>query len=155
MLPEERKFAVDTNVFIRAYRDPGFNAALNRFHSAFAPFEYLSAVVAQELRAGMQSAQHRARLERVVLEVYSRRGRVLTPSRQAWSESGNVLAEMAWREGLEVGKVSKAFGNDVLLALSCREAGVVLVTDNVRDFGRIQRYVQFEYTAPWPEATAE
>src|SRR2546421_2953558 len=38
------------------------------------------------------------------------------------------------REGPDLGRLSKAFGNDVLLALSCREAGIVLVTDNARDF---------------------
>jgi predicted nucleic acid-binding protein len=149
----ERKFVVDTNLFIRAYRDAGANAALNRFHAAFAPFEYLSSIVAQELRAGVQSEAHRRRLERAVLAVYEQRGRVVTPSRQAWTASGDVLAEMAWKEGLEVGRVSKAFGNDVLLALSCREAGVVLVTENGRDFERIGRYVQFEYVEPWPEAS--
>lgn len=65
---------------------------------------------------------------------------------------GDVLAEMAWREGLEVVRVSKAFGNDVLLVLSCREAGVVLVTDNGRDIRRIGKYVQFDCVERWPEA---
>lgn len=152
MPPRERKYVLDTNLFIHAYRDPDANAALNRFHAAFAPFEYLSAVVAQELRAGVQSPEHLARLERAVLSVYDRRGRVFSPSRQAWELSGSVLARMAWEEGLEVGRVSKAFGNDVLLALSCREAGMVLVTDNGKDFSRLSRYIQFEFTPPWPEA---
>lgn len=39
--------------------------------------------------------------------------------------------------------------NDVLLALSCREAGVVLVTANERDFERIRRRVRFEFVGPW------
>ena len=46
--------------------------------------------------------------------------------------------------------MSKSFGNDVLLALSCREAGLVLVTDNGRDFERIARVVPFDFVAPWP-----
>ena len=50
---------------------------------------------------------------------------------------------MARTEGLEIGRLSESFANDVLLALSCREAGCVLVTDNERDFERIRRYVQF------------
>ena len=57
---------------------------------------------------------------------------------------------MARQEGLEVARVSKAFANDVLLALSCREAGCVLVTDNERDFSRIRRFIQFEFMKPWP-----
>jgi predicted nucleic acid-binding protein len=45
-------------------------------------------------------------------------------------------------------RLPKAFGNDVLLALSCREAGDTLVTDNLRDFERIGRFVSFEF-AVW------
>jgi hypothetical protein len=57
---------------------------------------------------------------------------------------------MARKEGLEIARVSKAFANDVLLALSCRQAGCVLVTDNQCDFDRIRQFVQFEFTEPWP-----
>ena len=154
MPSRERKYAVDTNLFIRAFRDPAANAALVRFHAAFAPFEYLSAVVAQELRAGVRSHADLTRLERDILGVFERRGRVLAPSAAAWQQSGNVLAELAWTEGLEVGRVSKAFGNDVLLALSCREAGVTLVTDNTADFERIGRIVPVPHVAPWPGVTS-
>lgn len=149
-LPCSRKYALDTNVLIRAYRDAEANAALQRFHAAFAPFEYLSVVVAQELRAGIRRPGDRARLERGLLAIFERSGRVITPSRRAWHQSGDVLAELAVQEGLEPERVSKAFGNDVLLGLSCREAGVTLVTDNTADFARISRIVSVPYTAPWP-----
>jgi predicted nucleic acid-binding protein len=146
----ERKFLLDTNLFIQGFRDPQANASLQRFHQVFAPFEYLSAVVAQELRAGTRSHQDRRLLERHVLDLYRRRGRLVTPSAQAWEDSGDVLAELGRREGLDLRKLSKAFGNDVLLALSCREAGIILVTDNARDFARIARIAAFEFVRPWP-----
>lgn len=146
----ERKFLLDTNLFVQGFRSPEANASLQRFHRLFAPFEYLSAVVAQELRAGARSLEDRRTLERHVLRVYRRRGRVVSPSAQAWEDSGDVLAELGRREGLDVGRLSKAFGNAVLLALSCREAGVVLVTDNQRDFERIARVVTFAFVKPWP-----
>ena len=146
----ERKFLLDTNLFIQGFRDPHANASLARFHQLFAPFEYLSAVVAQELRAGARSHNDRRLLERHVLGLYRRRGRLVTPSARAWEESGDVLAELARREGLDLSRLSKAFGNDVLLALSCREAGIVLVTDNARDFQRIGRVLAFEFVKPWP-----
>jgi predicted nucleic acid-binding protein len=57
---------------------------------------------------------------------------------------------MARKEGLEIGRVSRSFANDVLLALSCREEGCVLVTENERDFQRIRRHVSFEFERPWP-----
>lgn len=145
-----RKYVLDTQLFINAFRDPVANEELQRFHRAFAPFEHLSVIVAQELRAGVKRPTDRKALERNVLRIYERAGRTITPSVDAWHLSGDLLAEMARQEGLEIARVSKAFGNDVLLALSCREAGCVLVSDNERDFHRIRRLVQFDFMKPWP-----
>lgn len=144
------KYALDTQLFIDAFRDLTANAAFQRFHRAFAPFEYLSVVVAQELRAGVRRGQDRKALERNVLSVFERAGRTFAPSPDAWHRSGDLLSDMARKEGLEVGRVSKSFANDVLLALSCREAGCVLVTGNERNFQRIRRHVPFDYVKPWP-----
>lgn len=145
-----RKYVLDAHIFIDAFRDAAANDALSRFHEVHAPFEYLSVIVAQELRAGVRSRDDRRRLERYVLDVYERAGRVLVPSADAWHKSGDLLATLAACGGLEVGRVSKSFGNDVMLALSCRESGCTLVTPNERDFRRIRRQLAFDYIAPWP-----
>ncbi len=145
------KYALDTHLFISAFRDPVANEQLQHFHRAFSPFEYLSVIVAQELRAGVKRPQDRKALERNVLKIFTRAGRMITPSAGAWHRSGDLLAEMARTEGLEIARLSKAFANDVLLALSCREAGCVLVTDNERDFARIRRVTHFEFMKPWPD----
>jgi predicted nucleic acid-binding protein len=145
-----RKYVLDTRLFINAFRNPAANDELQRFHRAFAPFEQFSVIVAQELRAGVKRSTDRKTLERHVIGVFERAGRTITPSADAWHRSGDLLALMARQEGLEVARVSKAFANDILLALSCREAGCVLVTDNERDFVRIRRFVQFDFTKPWP-----
>ena len=152
MTRSARKYVLDTQIFINAFRDPAVNDALQRFHRAFAPFEQLSVVVAQELRAGVQRPRDRNALDTHVLSIFERSNRVITPSSGAWHRSGDVLSEMARRDGLELNRVSKSFANDILLALSCREAGCVLVTDNERDFRRIRRYVPFEFVSPWPTA---
>lgn len=145
-----RKYVLDTQLFIDAFRDPIANEVLQRFHRAFAPFEYLSVVVAQELRAGVGRKRDRKALERNVLSVFERSGRTFAPSASAWHRSGDLLSDLTRKEGLEMGRVSKSFANDVLLALSCREAGCVLVTENERDFQRIRRHVSFDYVRPWP-----
>ena len=144
------RYVLDTQLFISGFRERSANEALQEFHRVFAPFEYLSAVVAQELRAGIRRPRDLRALDRHVLRVYERARRTITPSTAAWHKSGDLLAEMARGEGLEVGRVSKAFANDVLLALSCRESGCVLVTDNLRDFRRIRRLLDFEFVPPWP-----
>jgi len=150
MTGTQKKFVLDTQLFIDAFRDTAANDALQEFHRTRAPFEYLSVVVAQELRAGVRRAGNRRKLERNVLGVYERAGRAITPSAAAWHRSGDLLAAMARDEGVELARMSKAFANDILLALSCREAGCVLVTANARDFQRIRRFVAFDFVAPWP-----
>ncbi len=95
----ERKYVLDTNLFIRAFRDAAANAELQRFHQLFAPFEYLSAVVAHELRAEARTPADRRQLERHVLDVYARRDRVITPSTQTWYDSGDLLATLARGKG--------------------------------------------------------
>ena len=150
MTRRARKYVLDSQLFINAFRDPIANEALQRFHRAFSPFEHLSVIVAQELRAGVQQERDRKALERNVLRVFERASRTIIPSAGAWHRSGDLLSEMAKEEGLEIARLSKAFANDVLLALSCRESGCVLVTENDRDFSCIRRFIPFEYVKPWP-----
>lgn len=144
------KFVLDTHLFIEAFRDRAAHDALLRFHDRFSPFEYLSVVVAQELRAGIKKPDDRSTLERDFLALFERTNRIITPSAAAWHRSGDVLAALAAEEGLELGRISKAFGNDILLAISCRESGCILITENERDFARISRFVKFDYMKPWP-----
>lgn len=146
-----RKYVLDTQLFIHGFRDPAANEALQQFHRDYAPFEYVSVIVAQELRAGIRSLKDRRALERHVLGVFERANRVIVPSPRAWHASGDVLSELARSSGLE-GRVSQSFANDVLLAVSCAEAGCVLVTENRRDFERIRRVTRFDFVSPWPRA---
>lgn len=145
----ERKYTLDTNLLIDASHDVAAEESLRRFHAAFAPFEYLSAVVVQELRAGV-GPKDASFLQRDVFEPFERLGRVFAPSYAGWKAAGAALAELAAKDGLELSKVSKSFANDVLLAVACREHGVILVTRNVSDFERIARVVRFEFVPPWP-----
>jgi predicted nucleic acid-binding protein len=142
-----RPHVVDTHLYIDALRTEEGRNALNEFQEAFAPFLHFSALVAQELRAGVRAADA-SRLETGVFAPYERRGRLIAPSYAAWKETGRVLAELvaptAWRS------VTRSFVNDVLLAMSCREAGAVLITGNTADFARIAKARQFDFVAPWP-----
>lgn len=146
----EHKYALDTNLFIDGLRDEAAKDELQRFHTLFAPFEYLSAVVAQEVLAGTRSLADQRSVQRHLIEPFLRRARIVAPSYQAWQVSGEVLARLVRDEGLQLATVSKSFANDVLLALSCREVGLTLVTANFKDFSRIARIVPFKFTPPWP-----
>jgi predicted nucleic acid-binding protein len=146
-MPRQRRYVVDTNLYIDALRTEAGKLGLGAFLSAYAPFVHLSAVVVQELRAGVRG-NAASRLEASIVEPFERRGRLVTPSYAAWKETGRVLAELVapakWHQ------VTRSFVNDVLLAMSCRESGTALVTANTADFTRIASVRSFDFVAPWP-----
>ena len=145
-----RKYALDSNCYIDATREPVARDALEAFTAREAPRLYLSAVVAAELRAGCRSSRDRRQLEDHVLAPFVRRGRILTPSRAAWDALGLTLSQLREEGALQLASMPRGFAFDVLIAFSCREAGVVLVTRNTRDMERIRSVFRFEFVAPFP-----
>src|SRR5688572_10610919 len=105
MSPARQKYVLDTNVVIAGLRDRDAQAKLIQFHTLFAPFEYLSAIVVQEMRAGTRSKRDADALERHIIAPFVRRGRLVTPSYSAWDASGEVLRVLAREEGLDLGAV--------------------------------------------------
>ena len=139
-------FALDTNVYIRALRDRDRLVQLKRFLLKAGTRLRLSSVVALELRAGARvPAQERAVSDLIAL--YTTRDRVIVPSLAAYVEGGRVLAALGAREGVDISRAGSLVG-DVLIATSCREAAVRLVTENVGDFAAVQRHLRgFRYMA--------
>ena len=148
-----RKYVLDSDCYIDASRDEEAWAALHRFTTWQAPGLFLSSVVAAELRAGARTAEDREKLEERVLGPFVRRGRLIAPSAAAWDALGLTLATLREEEGLQPGQVQRGFAFDILLAHSCRERGMVLVTRNTRDMARIRGVFTFEYVEPYPDRT--
>jgi len=144
-----RKYILDTNCFIDAAHNADARAAFEAFSLQAAPGLYLSSVVAAELRAG--AGKTRATLERLVLEPYVRRSRVVTPSAESWDILGTTLATLAERDGLVLAQARRSFIFDILVAHSCREAGATLISSNTRDLERIERIFAFDFVAPYPK----
>jgi predicted nucleic acid-binding protein len=90
-----------------------------------------------ELRAGARSKE-----DRRTVETLARAPRLVVPTADMWLELGRVLFDLR-RQGFDVTVAS--FVNDVLIALSCRHAGAVLLTANAGDFAAISRVVSFRY----------
>ena len=116
-----------------------------------APQLYLSTVVAAELRAGARSPADRLRLEELVLRLFVRRQRIITPTAAAWDALGHTLATLGNRPGLEPQLVRRGFAFDILLASSARKAGAAVVTRNRRNMERIRTVFAFDFLAPYPE----
>jgi len=144
------KYALDTNIFIDGFRSEEAQVDILRFLTRALPFTYLSAVVMQELAAGARTTQSARDLQQGVFEPFERRGRVFAPSNAAFVESGRVIATVAAREGWQLFEDNTSLLNDALIAVSCREQGITLITRDA-DFKRLSPLVKdFHYAAPWP-----
>lgn len=143
------KFALDTNLYVRAFRGDADASALQGFYERYTPRLFLSSVVLHELEVG-GSSKLVIRWVEDTARPLARSRRVVTPSHLAWRRSGAALSELAKKNGLDRSRMPRSLVNDVLIAASCREAGVTLVTDNTRDFELIQSAFAFDFVAPWP-----
>jgi predicted nucleic acid-binding protein len=148
------KYALDTNIFIDAFRDSGAEAALLAFLQRALPVTFMSAVVMQELAAGARTRQQARELERSVFKPFERRGRVFAPATAAFVNSGRLIAAVAEREGWTAVYENPSLLNDALLASSCRERGITLIT-NDRDFDRFLPFVRgWRHVTPWPSVSS-
>lgn len=144
------KYVLDTNLYISAIRDQAASEALDRFASENLPSIYLHAVVVQELLAGAIDVQKEQAVQSALISPFERRGRIVTPTYRSWRRTGEIIARLLQKRLLQPGAVPRSFQNDCLLATSCREAGVTLVTNNLRDFELIQQIEPVDVAAPWP-----
>jgi len=147
------KYALDTNIFIDGFRSEDAQAEIFAFLNRALPFTYLSAVVMQELAAGARTTEVARDLQRGVFDPFERRRRVFAPSSTAFVESGRALAAIAAGEGWQTFDENRSLLNDALIAASCREQGITLITKD-GDFKRLSPFAKgFHYAAPWPMAT--
>jgi predicted nucleic acid-binding protein len=146
------KYTLDTNIFIDGFRNEEAQAEAFVFLNRALPFTYLSAVVMQELAAGARTAAAARDVQRGIFEPFERRQRVFVPSSAAFVESGRVLAAIAAREGWQLLDEQPSLLNDALIAASCRERGITLITRD-GDFKRLAPFLKgFRHAAPWPAA---
>ena len=105
------------------------------------PATYLSAVVAYELMVNVADRRNRGHLEDF-LRPLERTGRVVTPTFDDWMEASAVVTLIAVRDR---GWRSKLPGllNDILIALSARRVGAMVLTRNRKDFALIRRHRGF------------
>lgn len=97
-----------------------------------------SSVVLAELWRGALSSEEQKFL-REIAEDHP----ILTPTRNNWIESGQILAKMRHNIGFETHKV-RDLHFDVLIALTARSHGARLITSNRADFELIREYRDFE-----------
>ena len=144
------RYLLDTNLYIAAERDPAKAEELIGFYSAFLPFTYLHAVVVQELLLGAVDARRGRRIREAYVAPFEARGRIITPTYRSWKRSGELVAALVQRRVIAPGGFGRSFVNDALLAASCRESGLTLITMNVRDVSRLRQVERFDFVSSWP-----
>lgn len=141
-------YAFDTNFYIGALRDTGVRHAVSAFHQHGGRAVRLNAVVGQELLAGARTESQERQLEDLLDAVAADGDRVILPSWSAFRQAGRVLRMLALREGYTQPSV---LANDALIAASCREENVTLITANAKDFEAIKRHLRgFRYVTDIP-----
>ena len=146
-----RKYVLDTNIYVDAIRDPEKEQALDLFLERNTPFTYMSAVVMQELRAGAVTEVQARALQDGIFNAFERRGRVAGPSSGAFKDCGRVLAVLFRLDGVPYRERPRSLVNDILIAITCVENGLTLITAD-GDFRTIRPHLQgFAHVPPWPE----
>jgi predicted nucleic acid-binding protein len=104
---------------------------------------FLSSVVLFELRFGADTRKRRHAVDR--LRAAFPTTRQISPSPRAFDRAGRLFPLLYGRaSGDRLGRL-----NDLLIALTAREIGAAVVTQNVDDFARIATVVQgLAVTAP-------
>ena len=138
-----RLYLLDSNVYIRAFRELAFGAELQDFHRRNLPRLVLSAVVAAELLVGAQRPDRERGLRRL-----------LTPAWSTWELVARLDQSLRRRAATRTRLEQRSFLHDMLIAASAREVGATIITNNVADFTLIARHVDIAFVQPFPPSPA-
>lgn len=115
---------------------------------------WFSSVVLQELLAGASGRTDLQKWEAIAKQ-YAREKRLLTPNNEAWRMAGrilnNILSDASRNQpGRRRPKLNnekkQSIIRDVLIAVSAKQSGVTVISDN-EDFPLIMNYYDFRWVA--------
>lgn len=132
------KYLLDTNIviYVIKYRPPEVREVFNRHHGRMA----ISAVTLAELLHGAEKSADVPRNLRVVEDFCSRLD-VLPYGIKAAQHYGSIRAALE-RRGQPIGV------NDLHIAAHARSEGLVLVSNNLREFDRVEGLLTENWLAP-------
>jgi predicted nucleic acid-binding protein len=97
-----------------------------------------SAVVLAELSRGARSREMKQ-----FVRGLERNLRVITPTEREWSESGRIVSRIAEARSYDAHR-TREIHFDVLIALSARRIGALLITLKAADFRTILEHMKFD-----------
>lgn len=129
----------DTSFLIEHFRKGAVHDAfldLNRlYHVAF------SSVVLMELYSGAYAPR-----ERKLIDQMQKNFTVITVTERQWYAAGNVMLRLRKDRKADPLRV-KGLLADILIAVSARDIGAILITRNEKDFKLIKEVLDFKYLA--------
>ncbi len=133
------KAVPDTSYLIEHFRrgtvQESFLQFTRYYHIAF------SSVVLMELLAGAFEAK-----ERKLIDQIAKNFTVLSVSEQQWITCGEIMMKLRRDMKIDPGRI-KGLLADILIAVTARHAGAVLITKNDKDFKLIREVYDFKYVA--------
>ncbi len=131
---------LDTSIYIPFMNDGIAHPAIEVPQAS--PLIYMSAVVMEELYAGAFEASSVKLLDKMY-DTFSSINRLIAPDASDWQKTGKIAAKLGRKYGFEDIFLSR-ITNDILIAAAARKIGGALVTNNLKDFQRIQEYIDFK-----------
>ena len=131
------RFLLDTSSYLEFLNDSDAAERAAAVLREIAPYLHLSAVVRAELTQGAKGKAGRALVDKLA-RPFERCGRVVTPAYEDWVTAATAQSKL-WDESPS--QRTKKLLFDLLLACSARRIGAWLVTENERDFQRIDRWL--------------
>jgi predicted nucleic acid-binding protein len=147
-------YLLDSNVYIRAFREADFGRELQDFHRIQLPRLVVSAVVVSELLVGAQTPRGARTLRQTLVDPFRARKRFLTPGWQTWERAVEIDRDIRGQRGHRATLESRSFFHDILIAATAREMGATIVTFNTADFALIGQHVDIDVVEPWPNRIA-
>jgi predicted nucleic acid-binding protein len=135
-----KRMVFDSSVYIAAIRGGLFSPAFRMLQETL-PRSYLASVVSAELLAGATNQAAKQAVLDFIRRAHRVR-RVVTPDAGAWEHAGEILGALRQREPDLRSKITSLW-NDLLIALSARQVGATVMTQNARDFELLRRYLRF------------
>lgn len=131
------KAVPDTSFLIEHFRkgtvQGSFLNLTRYYHVSFCP------VVLMELLAGAFDPKERKLIDQIV-----RNFTVIPVHERHWFTSGEVMMKLRKKKKIDPERI-KGLLADILIAVSIRNAGAVLITKNAKDFDLIREVYDFKY----------
>ncbi len=134
-----QKAVLDTSFLVEHFRK---GAVYDAFHNLNRLYHItFSSVVLMELLSGAYDAK-----EQRLIEQIRNNFTVISVTERQWYIAGNVMLKLRKDKKIDPLRI-KGLLADILIAVSVRDIGAVLITKNEKDFKLIREVLDFKYLA--------